>query len=104
VVTLDVQLHVIGTHLVSVGTLDRNLVHPREVFRPAIKDAAKSVILVHNHPSGDATPSEEDLAVTTRLEQAGQALGVQVLDHIVVARGGEVSIREFLDKPASHKC
>jgi DNA repair protein RadC len=103
VVTLDVQLHVIGMHLVSVGTLDRSLVHPREVFRPAIKDAAKSVILVHNHPSGDATPSDEDLAVTTRLEEAGSTLGVQVLDHIVVARGGEVSIREFLDTRASHK-
>ena len=97
VVTLDVQLHVIGTHLVSVGTLDRSLVHPREVFRPAIKDAAKSVILVHNHPSGDSTPSEEDLLVTSRLEQAGSTLGIQVLDPIVVARNGEVSIREFLD-------
>src|SRR5262249_45648570 len=52
VVTLDVQLHVVNTHLISVGTLDRSLVHPREVFRPAIKDAAKSIILVHNHPSG----------------------------------------------------
>lgn len=103
VVTLDAQLQVIGTHLVSVGTLDRSLVHPREVFRPAIKDAAKSVILVHNHPSGDATPSEEDLAVTTRLEQAGSTLGVHVLDHVVVARGGEVSIRDYLDMHASHK-
>jgi DNA repair protein RadC len=103
VVTLDVQLQVIGTHLVSVGTLDRSLVHPREVFRPAIKDAAKAVILVHNHPSGDSTPSEEDLVVTRRLEEAGATLGVQVLDHIVVARGGEVSIREFVDTRASQK-
>jgi DNA repair protein RadC len=98
-----VQLQVIRTHLVSVGILDRSLVHPREVFRPAIKDAAKSVILVHNHPSGDATPSEEDLLVTKRLEEAGSTLGVHVLDHIVVARGGEVSIREFLDTGASAK-
>ncbi len=97
VVTLDTQLQVVGTHLISVGTLDRSLVHPREVFRPAIKDAAKSILLVHNHPSGDPTPSEEDLAVTTRLEQAGSALGIPVLDHIVVARGGEVSIREYVD-------
>jgi DNA repair protein RadC len=102
VVTLDVQLHVVGTHLISVGTLDRSLVHPREVFRPAIKDAAKSIILVHNHPSGDPTPSEEDLLVTSRLEQAGSTLGVHVLDHIVVARGGEVSIREFLDNAKVH--
>jgi DNA repair protein RadC len=96
VVTLEVQLRVVNTHLISVGTLDRSLVHPREVFRPAIKDAAKSIILVHNHPSGDPTPSEEDLLVTRRLEKAGSTLGVQVLDHIVVARNGEVSIREFL--------
>jgi DNA repair protein RadC len=97
VVTLDVHLHVVGAHLISIGTLDRSLVHPREVFRPAIKDAAKSIILVHNHPSGDPTPSDEDVLVTRRLEGAGSTLGVHVLDHIVVARGGEVSIREFLD-------
>lgn len=97
VVTLDVQLPVVGTHLIGVGTLDRSLVHPREVFRAAIKDAAKSIILVHNHPSGDPTPSEEDLVVTTRLEQAGATLGIPVLDHIVVARAGAVSIREFRD-------
>jgi DNA repair protein RadC len=103
VVTLDVQLHVVGTHLISVGTLDRSLVHPREVFRPAIKDAAKSILLVHNHPSGDPTPSEEDLVVTSRLEEAGSTLGVPVLDHIVVAHGGAVSIREFLDVRASQK-
>jgi DNA repair protein RadC len=103
VVTLDVQLQVVGTHLISVGTLDRSLVHPREVFRPAIKDAAKSIILVHNHPSGDPTPSEEDLVVTRRLEEAGATLGIHVLDHIVVARGGEASIREFLHTQAVHK-
>jgi DNA repair protein RadC len=103
IVTLDVQLHVVGTHLISVGTLDRSLVHPREVFRPAIKDAAKSIILVHNHPSGDPTPSNEDFLVTKRLEEAGATLGVHVLDHIVVARGGEVSIREFRDMRASQK-
>jgi DNA repair protein RadC len=103
VVTLDVQLQVINTHPISVGTLDRSLVHPREVFRPAIKDAAKSIILVHNHPSGDPTPSDEDLLVTRRLEEAGSTLGVHVLDHIVVARGGEVSIREFRDVRASPK-
>ena len=70
------------------------------VIRPAIKDAAKSILLVHNHPSGDPTPSEEDVVVTRRLEEAGATLGVPVLDHIVVARGGEVSIREFLDARA----
>ena len=94
VVTLDTKNHVIDTHLVSVGTLDASLVHPREVFRPAIKDAASSVILVHNHPSGDPTPSREDFAVTKRLEEAGQNLGIDVLDHIVLGSFRSVSIRE----------
>jgi DNA repair protein RadC len=102
VVTLDVQLQVVGTHLISVGTVDRSLVHPREVFRPAIRDAAKSIILVHNHPSGDPTPSQEDLLVTKKLEDAGSTLGIQVLDHVVVARNGEVSVRRFLDTGGGH--
>jgi DNA repair protein RadC len=95
---MDVQFQVIGVHLVSVGTLDRSLVHPREVFRPGIKDAAKSVLLVHNHPSGDPTPSEEDLVVTRRMQEAGSTLGIYVLDHIVVARDGAVSIQQFLEQ------
>jgi DNA repair protein RadC len=95
IATVDVQCQLLGTHRVSVGCLDRSLVHPREVFRAAIKDAAKAILLVHNHPSGDPSPSEEDLVVTRRLEEAGQTLGIQVLDHIIVARGGAVSIQEF---------
>lgn len=94
VVTLDTKNQVIDTHQVSVGTLDASLVHPREVFRPAIKDAASSLILVHNHPSGDPTPSREDFAVTKRLELAGQNLGIDVLDHIVLGSFRSVSIRE----------
>ena len=94
VVTLDTQNRVIDTHPVTVGTLDTSLVHPREVFRPAIKDAAASVILVHNHPSGDATPSKEDFAVTRRLESAGELLGIKVLDHIVLGSSSATSIRE----------
>jgi DNA repair protein RadC len=94
IATLDAQYQVLSTHQVSVGSLDRSLVHPREVFRPAIKDAAKAILLVHNHPSGDPTPSAEDLAVTQRLEEAGRTLGIQVLDHIIVARGGVISVQE----------
>ena len=94
ILTLNTKNRVIGTHLISIGTLDASLVHPREVFRPAILDSASSIILVHNHPSGDPTPSKEDLAVTRRLEDAGKLLGIDVLDHIVVASGGAVSIRE----------
>ncbi len=95
VVTLDTKNHVLNDHLVSRGLLDQTVVHPREVFRPAIKDAAKSVILVHNHPSGDATPSDKDLALTRRLEDAGKLLDIQVLDHIVVAADEATSLREY---------
>lgn len=94
IVTLDTKNQVIDTHGITVGTLDASLVHPREVFRAAIKDAAASVILVHNHPSGDTTPSPEDRAVTRRLESAGELLGIKVLDHIVVGSRSATSIRE----------
>jgi DNA repair protein RadC len=94
IVTLDTKHQVIATHQITVGTLDASLVHPREVFRPAIKDAAAAVILVHNHPSGDPTPSREDRAVTQRLESAGEVIGIDVLDHIVLGRDEAVSIRE----------
>jgi DNA repair protein RadC len=86
IVTLDTQLGPIGMHHITTGTLDASLVHPREVFRPAIRDSASAIILVHNHPSGDPTPSREDRSVTERLTQAGDLLGIRVLDHIVVAR------------------
>jgi DNA repair protein RadC len=94
IVCLDTKNRVTGTHRISVGCLDRSLVHPREVFRPAIQDAAKSILLVHNHPSGDPTPSADDLSLTERLQDAGKTLGITVVDHIVVSRGGAVSIRE----------
>jgi DNA repair protein RadC len=95
IVTLDTKNQVIDTHRITVGTLDASLVHPREVFRPAIKDAAASVILVHNHPSGDSTPSVEDINVTRRLESSGEVLGIKVLDHIVLGTGSGTSIREY---------
>ena len=94
IVTLSTKNQVIDTHRITVGTLDASLVHPREVFRAAIKDAASSIILVHNHPSGDPTPSSEDVKVTDRLTEAGKTLGIEVLDHIVLGKGSAVSIRE----------
>ncbi len=94
IVTLDTKNQVIDTHQVSVGTLDASLVHPREVFRAAIKDAASSILLVHNHPSGDPTPSREDQAVTDRLEEGGTVLGIRVLDHIIVTPFRCVSLKE----------
>lgn len=84
VVTLDTKHNVRHVYRITRGTLDASLVHPREVFRPAIADAAAAVLLVHNHPSGDATPSREDHKVTERLRDAGTIIGIQVLDHIVV--------------------
>ncbi len=86
IVTLDTQHGPIANHLITVGTLDSSLVHPREVFRQAIRDAASAIILVHNHPSGDPTPSSEDRAVTRKLKEAGELIGIRVLDHIIVAR------------------
>jgi len=94
VVFLDGRHRVIGEETVSQGTLTASLVHPREVFRPALRASAAALILVHNHPSGDPTPSAEDRAVTERLAQAGEILGVRVLDHVVVAERGYVSLRE----------
>jgi DNA repair protein RadC len=94
VVYLDGRHRVLGEEMVSQGTLTASLVHPREVFRPALRASAAAVILVHNHPSGDPTPSAEDRAVTERLARAGEILGVRVLDHVVVAERGYVSLRE----------
>lgn len=93
IVTLNTKMHVTGSHRITIGTLDASLVHPREVFRPAIKDSASGILLVHNHPSGDATPSREDHAVTRRLEEAGQLLGIDVIDHVILAKRGSVSIK-----------
>ena len=94
IVTLDTKHKPIHRHFITRGTLDASLVHPREVFRPAIRDSASAILLVHNHPSGDPTPSREDHAVTEQLTEAGRLLGITVLDHIVVARQRCVSIRE----------
>ena len=79
---------------VSEGTLTTALVHPREVFAPAIRDRAAALILVHNHPSGDPTPSSEDVALTDRLRQVGEVVGIRVLDHVVVGHGRYVSLAE----------
>ena len=78
---------------VSVGSLNASIVHPREVFQPAILHSAASVVLVHNHPSGDPEPSEEDLSITKRLVQVGEIVGIGVLDHVIVAERGVVSLR-----------
>lgn len=88
---LDTRSRVLRDVLVTRGLLDASLVHPREVFRPAIAEAAAGIILVHNHPSGDPTPSAEDRAVTRQLVAAGQLLDLPVYDHVIVAGDRHVS-------------
>jgi DNA repair protein RadC len=97
VVLLDGRHRVLRSEPVSRGTLTASLVHPREVFRPAIREAAAALVLVHNHPSGDPTPSREDREITARLVRAGELLGIPVLDHVVVAESGYRSLREESD-------
>lgn len=94
VVLLDGRHRLLRAEVVSQGTLTASLVHPREVFRPALREAAAAILVVHNHPSGDPTPSPEDREVTRRLAAAGELLGVRLLDHVVVAERGFVSLRE----------
>lgn len=91
---LDTRNQEIKRDIVSIGTLNYNLVHPREVFEPAVRNLAASVIVAHNHPSGCLEPSDEDLSLTKRLVQAGKLLGIELLDHVIVARGGFCSFKE----------
>jgi len=91
-VLLDGKHRFLREERVSLGCLDASIVHPREVFRPAVRESAGAMILVHNHPSGDPTPSREDLEVTERLVKAGELLGIDVLDHLVIAETGYSSL------------
>ncbi len=91
---LDTRRYLVAAETISIGTLDSSLVHPREVFRPAIAHSASAVLVAHNHPSGDPEPSAEDLALTRRLDKAARLLGFSLLDHLVVGRRGFVSLRE----------
>jgi DNA repair protein RadC len=93
VLLLNARHEVMSIETVSVGSLNASIVHPREVFRSAVIQSAASVVLVHNHPSGDPEPSEEDLSITKRLVEAGDLLGIGVLDHVIVAGRGIVSFR-----------
>lgn len=89
---LDTHYQVIHDEVLSIGTIDANLIHPREVFRPAIAHAAAAVVLVHNHPSGIPTPSEADRQVTLQVAEAGRVLGIDLIDHVVVTDSDFVSI------------
>ena len=91
VLLLDVKNKLLGFHVVSVGSLTSSLVHPREMYKVAILGNAAALIFLHNHPSGDPTPSAEDLHITNRLRQVGEVLGIRVLDHVVIGDGRYVS-------------
>ncbi|HIJ80338.1 MAG TPA: DNA repair protein RadC [Desulfuromonadales bacterium] len=91
---LDGKNRIIRRIQVSEGSLNQSIVHPREVFSPAVRESAAAVILVHNHPTGDPAPSSEDIAITRRLREAGDIMGIKVLDHIVVGDGEYVSFVE----------
>ncbi len=94
VILLDTKNAIIGFNVVSMGTLNGSLVHPREVFKPAILGNAAAVILLHNHPSGDPAPSTEDRTITARLRQAGDILGITLLDHVIIGDGTYASFAE----------
>ncbi|MBI1883689.1 MAG: DNA repair protein RadC [Chlamydiae bacterium] len=91
---LNSRKQVIHQETISIGSLDGSLVHPREVFQPGIQSSAASIILAHNHPSGDVSPSREDIVVTQRLCRAGHLLGIEILDHVIIAKENFLSLRE----------
>lgn len=93
-ILLDTKCKVIKDVTVSIGSLSSSIVHPREVFIEAIKNASASLILMHNHPSGDSTPSKEDISITKRLVEGGAILGIQIVDHIIFGNGNYISLKE----------
>lgn len=94
IVLLDEKHHVIKSEQITVGLLDKSLAHPREVFKPAVKESASALILVHNHPSGDPTPSQDDKTITKDLKRAAETLGLRILDHIILSKEKALSMAE----------
>lgn len=91
---LSTKNHVLAVELVSVGSLSASIVHPREVFKPAIVASAAAIVVAHNHPSGVVDPSPEDTEFSKRLQRCGELLGIRVLDHVIVANGDFTSLKE----------
>jgi DNA repair protein RadC len=99
VLTLDTKNRIIDKHLITLGILNATLAHPREVFRAAIMDSAAAIVLAHNHPSGDTTPSAEDIKLTRQLVEVGKHVEIHVLDHVIIGRTADsrpdyLSLRE----------
>lgn len=93
-ISLDGANHIIKKRVISIGILNQSLVHPREVFSPALKDRAASIIIAHNHPSGVLKASNEDINITNRLKECGKLLGLEILDHIIITKDGYLSFKE----------
>jgi DNA repair protein RadC len=93
-ILLNTKNKIIREEVVSIGSLSASIVHPRDTFKAAIRESAAAVIFIHNHPSGDIKPSQEDILLTRRLVQAGEVLGIQVLDHIIIGDGDHFSFRD----------
>ncbi|MDW7726071.1 MAG: DNA repair protein RadC [Candidatus Methanoperedens sp.] len=91
---LDTKNHIIKEETISIGTLNANIVHPRDVFKTALEESAASIIVAHNHPSGDPTPSREDIEITKKLIEAGKIIGIEVLDHVIIGDGRHLSMKE----------
>jgi DNA repair protein RadC len=94
ILLLNTKNVVLKNCLVSIGSVNSSLVHPREVFKSAIKNSASAVILCHNHPSGEPTPSSEDIKITAKLVESGKLLGIEVLDHVILGNGVFVSLKD----------
>ena len=93
-VYLDTRNHVLAVEMISLGSLNASIVHPREVFKPALRLSAASLLVVHNHPSGDPDPSEDDLAITRRLREVGEVLGIPLIDHVILGKADYFSLKE----------
>lgn len=91
---LDTKNQILKEEVVSIGSLNASIVHPREVFKSALLESSASVIMVHNHPSGDPSPSREDIMVTEKMVEGGKLLGIDVLDHIIIGDGKYVSLKD----------
>jgi len=94
VLYLNAKNQLVHKETISMGTLNANLVHPREVFEPALKHSAAQIIAAHNHPSGDPKPSEDDIELTKRLTEAGKMMGVELMDHVIVSKNSHFSFKE----------
>lgn len=91
---LDARNREYSREIISIGTLNANLIHPREIFEPAVRNLANSVVLAHNHPTGEPEPSEDDIEITAQIVKAGKILGIEVLDHVIIGSNSYVSLKK----------